>query len=155
MGRCADHGLIVDAATRLGVDMYRRIDRLTGGKAVSIKSGIPGSVGSAACALCQELASKLAADRTSKVWPFEGELERLLQSTSVVVGEMYPRATYATALLDAAPMSRAPMVVAKTDAGVRREAIATLRSAHWVGSLGVELQTRPRLKRVKTISTHA
>ena len=53
---------------------------------------------------------------------------------------MYPRAAYATALLDAAPTSRAPMVVAKTDAGVRREAIATLRAASWVGSLGVELR---------------
>lgn len=130
----------VDAAGRLGVDLYRQIDRMTGAKAVFIKSGVPGSVGSAACALWQELASQLAADRTFKVWPFEGELERLLQSTSVVVGEMYPRAAYATALLDAAPTSRAPMVVAKTDAGVRHEAIATLRSAHWVCSLGVELR---------------
>ena len=41
----------------LGVDMYRQIDRMTGAKAVFIKSGIPGSVGSAACALWQELAS--------------------------------------------------------------------------------------------------
>ena len=53
---------------------------------------------------------------------------------------MYPRAAYATALLDAPPTSRAPLVVAKTDAGVRREAIAALRSAHWVRSLGVELR---------------
>jgi hypothetical protein len=72
-------------------DMYRQIDRMTGAKAVFIKSGVPGSVGSAACALWQELASQLTADRTFKVWPFEGELQELLQSTSVVVGEMYPR----------------------------------------------------------------
>ena len=133
-------GTYLDATARLGVDMYRQIDRMTGAKAVFIKSGVPGSVGSAACALWQELASQLAADRAFKVWPFEGELERLLQSTSVVVGEMYPRAAYATALLDGAPTSRAPMVVAKTDGGVRREAVATLQSAHWVGSLGVQLQ---------------
>ena len=41
----------IDAATRFGVDMYRQIDRMTGAKAVFIKSGVPGSVGSAACAL--------------------------------------------------------------------------------------------------------
>jgi hypothetical protein len=133
-------GTYLDAAARVGVDMYRQIDRMTGAKAVFIKSGVPGSVGSAACALWQELASQLTANRPFKVWPFEGELQELLQSTSVVVGEMYPRAAYATALLDAAPTSRAPMVVAKTDAGVRREAIATLRSAHWVGSFGVDLR---------------
>lgn len=130
----------IDAAARVGVDMYRQIDRMTGAKAVFIKSGIPGSVGSAACALWQELASQLTPSRTFKVWPFEGELQELLQSTSVVVGEMYPRAAYATALLDVPPTSRAPLVVAKTDAGVRREAIATLRAARWVGSLGVELE---------------
>jgi hypothetical protein len=113
---------------------------MTGAKAVFIKSGVTGSVGSAACALWQELASQLTADRTFKVWPFEGELQELLQSTSVVVGEMYPRAAYATALLDAPPTSRGPMVVAKTDAGVRREAIATLRAATWVRSLRVELR---------------
>ncbi|MEO8033053.1 MAG: hypothetical protein ABI837_01380 [Acidobacteriota bacterium] len=133
-------GGYVDAAARLGVEMYRQIDRMTGAKAVFIKSGIPGSVGSAACALWQELASQLTRDRTFKIWPFEGELQDLLQSTSVVVGEMYPRAAYATALLEAPPTSRAPMFVAKTDAGVRREAIATLRAARWVRSLSVELE---------------
>lgn len=139
----AGHGRLrayVDAAALHGIDMFRQIDRMTGAKAVFIKSGIPGSVGSAACALWQELASQLTADRTFKVWPFEGELQELLQSTTVVVGEMYPRAAYATALLDGPPMSRAPMVVAKTDAGIRREAIATLRAAPWVGSLRVELR---------------
>ena len=133
-------GTYVDAAGRFGVDMYRQIDRMTGAKALFIKAGVPGSVGSAACALWQELASELTAHRTFKVWPFEGEIQMLLQSTSVVVGEMYPRAAYATALLDVPPTSRGPLVVAKTDAGVRREAIAALRAASWVGSLSVELE---------------
>jgi hypothetical protein len=53
---------------------------------------------------------------------------------------MYPRAAYATALLDAPPTSRARLVVAKTDAHVRREAIAALQAASWVRSLSVELQ---------------
>ena len=103
--------------------MYRRIDRITGAKAVFIKSGIPGSVGSAACALWQELAPRLTASRGFKVWPFEGDLQVLLESSPIVVGEIYPRAAYATALLDVPPASRAPLIVAKTDAGVRREAI--------------------------------
>jgi hypothetical protein len=66
-----------------------------------------------------------------KVWPFEGELQGLLDSAPVVVGEIYPRAAYATALLDVPTASRAPLVVAKTDLGVRREAIASLKSASW------------------------
>ena len=89
--------------------MYRQIDRMTGAKAVFIKAGVPGSVGSAACALWQELASELTTDRTFKIWPFEGEIHTLLHSTSVVVGEIYPRAAYATALLDVPPTSRAPL----------------------------------------------
>src|SRR5690606_32216413 len=47
-------GTYVEAAARFGVDMYRQIDRKTGAKAVFIKAGVPGSVGSAACALWQE-----------------------------------------------------------------------------------------------------
>lgn len=133
-------GTYVDAAARFGVDMYRQIDRMTGAKAVFIKSGVPGSVGSAACALWQELASELTIDRTFKIWPFEGEIHTLLHSTAIVVGEMYPRAAYATALLDVSPTSRAPLVVAKTDAAVRREAIAALRTAGWVRSLSVDLE---------------
>jgi hypothetical protein len=105
---------------------------MTGAKAVFIKSGIPGSVGSAACALWQELASQLSPDRTFKIWPFEGDLQILLQSTPVVVGEIYPRAAYATALLDVPPASRAPLVVAKANAGVRGAAIAMLQDARWL-----------------------
>lgn len=96
-------GTYVNAAARFGVDMYRQIDRMTGAKAVFIKAGVPGSVGSAACALWQELASELTVHRTFKVWPFEGEIQTLLHSTSVVVAEMYPRAAYATALLRYSP----------------------------------------------------
>jgi hypothetical protein len=133
-------GSYVDVAARHGVNMYRRIDRITGAKAVFIKSGIPGSVGSAACALWQELAPRLTASRGFKVWPFEGDLQVLLESSPIVVGEIYPRAAYATALIDVPPASRAPLIVAKTDAGVRREAIASLRAANWVRWLRVTLE---------------
>lgn len=134
-------GTFVAAASRMGVDLYRRIDRTTGAKAAFIKSGVPGSVGSAACALWQEFGSELLTpDRVFKVWPFEGDFRTLLQSAPVVVGEMYPRAAYATALLDEPPTSRSPLVVGKTHAGIRREAITTLRTARWIRSLRVELR---------------
>ena len=134
-------GSYFDAAARHGVTtMYRRIDQITNAKPVFVKSGIPGSVGSAASALWQELAPRLIASRTFKVWPFEGDLEMLLQSTPVVVGEIYPRAAYATALLDVPPASRAPLIVAKTKAGVRREALISLRAASWVRQLHVTLE---------------
>jgi hypothetical protein len=74
------------------------------------------------------------------VWPFEGDLQVLLESSPVVVGEIYPRAAYATALLDVTPALRAPLIVAKTDAGVRREAIASLRAANWVRWLRVTFE---------------
>jgi hypothetical protein len=133
-------GTYVAAAARAGVGLYRKIDRTTGAKAAFIKSGVPGSVGSAASALWQELVSELTPDRTFKVWPFEGTLEDLLRSGGVVVGEMYPRAAYATALLDVPPTSRPPLVVAKTDSAVRRAAIVALRTARWVRSLDVRLE---------------
>jgi hypothetical protein len=133
-------GSYVDAAAGHGVTLYRRIDRVTDAKAVFVKSGIPGSVGSAACALWQELADRLTTGRTFKVWPFEGDIEMLLHSTPVVVGEIYPRVAYATALLDVAAGSRAPLIVAKTDLGVRREAIASLRGASWVRWLRVRFE---------------
>src|SRR5262249_2281870 len=66
-----------DTAARLGVDLYRQIDRLTGAKSVFVKAGIPGSVGSAASSFWQELAPLVNAPRSFKIWPFEGELQAL------------------------------------------------------------------------------
>jgi hypothetical protein len=134
----------VDAAGRHRVDLHRWIDRVTAAKPVFITSGIPGSVGSAACALWQELALHLTSGRTFKIWPFEGDLQTLLQSTPVVVGEIYPRAAYATALLDDPADLRPALIVAKTDAGVRRAAIAALHAASWVRRLRVTLQDMDR-----------
>jgi hypothetical protein len=140
--RAADGGLsaYVDAAASRGVSIRRSIDVKTAAKSVFIKSGIPGSVGSAACALWQELAPLLRRDRTFTVWPFEGDLQMLLRTSSVVVGEIYPRAAYATALLPMSPISRSRLSIAKTDAGVRRQAIASLREAGWIHSLGVKFE---------------
>jgi len=129
------------AAAQQGVGLYRAIDKTTGAKTLFAKSGIPGSVGSAACALWQELGPRLARSRTFRVWPFEGDLEILLKSGPVVVGEIYPRAAYATALLDASAALRSPLALAKTDANVRCKAIATLRAAEWVRLLGVTIES--------------
>jgi len=118
-----------NAAAQQGVDLYRAIDKRTGAKTLFAKSGIPGSVGSATCALWKELGPLLEMSRTFRVWPFEGALQALLESSPVVVGEIYPRAAYATALLDA---PRPPLVLAKTHADVRRKAIADLLAADWV-----------------------
>jgi hypothetical protein len=64
-----------NAAAEQGVNLYRAIDKATGAKALFAKSGIPGSVGSAACALWQELGLRLPTSRTFKVWPFEGDMQ--------------------------------------------------------------------------------
>jgi hypothetical protein len=92
------------------------------------------------CALWQDLAPLLTVDRTFTVWPFEGDLEMLLRTSSVVVGEIYPRAAYATALLPMPPISRSRLSVAKTDASVRHQAIASLQDADWIHALGVTFE---------------
>ena len=130
----------VAAAASHGVIIRRSIDVQTAAKSVFIKSGIPGSVGSAACALWQELAPLLREDRAFTVWPFEGELQMLLRTSSVVVGEIYPRAAYATALLPMPPICRSRLSVAKTNASVRRQAITSLREAGWIHALGVKFE---------------
>jgi hypothetical protein len=128
------------AADRMGVALYRSIDRLTKAKSLFAKSGIPGSVGSAACALWRDLGTRLAQSRSFRVWPFEGDLELLLRSAPVVIGEIYPRAAYATALLDTPATVRPPLAVAKTDVTVRGYAIKVLQRAEWVRALSVSIE---------------
>jgi hypothetical protein len=131
----------VQAAAEQGVSLQRSIDRLTGAKPLFVKSGIPGSVGSATCALWQELGSLLAdRDRKSRVWPFEGILDDLLASAPVTVAEIYPRAAYATALLDEPPANRPRLMIAKTDKEMRKEAVAALRKGEWVRNWAVQIQ---------------
>lgn len=130
----------VDAAASDEVSLYRGIDTQTSAKSVFIRSGIPGSVGSAACALWQELAPLLTAERAFTVWPFEGDLRVLLRTSPVVIGEIYPRAAYATALLPSPPISRPRLSIAKTDASVRGQAITSLGNTDWVHSLDVTFE---------------
>lgn len=122
------------------IPSWRAVDAATKAKTLFAKAGIPGSVGSATCALWRELGPRLTVDRSFKLWPFEGDLGDLPQSTPVVVGEIYPRAAYATALSDASAESRAPLMVSKTRADVRRDAITTLLGKDWVRRLDVSIR---------------
>jgi hypothetical protein len=125
-------------ARKLGIDeLDRQIDKVTGAKPVFVTSGIPGSVGSAAIALWCELIPLLSKERPFRVWPFEGKLPELLAAGAVIVGEIYPGATYAAALAEAIPSPR--IRVAKTRIGVRRTALRTLEAMPWVKNLGIKL----------------
>jgi len=130
----------IQAAAAHSVDLYRDIDRRTGAKSVFIKSGVPGSVGSAACALWQEIGPLLHTNRAFRLWPFEGELPFLRESAPIVLAEMYPRSAYATALLDASATLRPTLIVAKTKKEIRSAAIDRLRTAEWVCDQGVTIQ---------------
>jgi hypothetical protein len=127
----------VRAAEAVGVDLYRAIDRQTKAKSVFIKSGIPGTVGSGACALWKELGRCLNRDRTFSIWPFDGDLESLLAKNRVILGEIYPRVAYATALRDDPPPLRPRVAVAKTQGAVRGAALHALLTTDWVDAHNV------------------
>jgi hypothetical protein len=129
----------IDTAALQGVDLRRAIDKLTKAKTLFAKSGIPGSVGSATCSLWQELGVLLKNSRSFAIWPFEGDLETLLDTTQIVFGETYPRAAYSTALLDQPVVARAPLALAKTDMGVRHTAVRVLQAAQWIAEHGVQI----------------
>jgi hypothetical protein len=120
------------AAASQGVELWRAIDLLTRANTLFAKSGIPGSVGSATCALWHEIGNQLTTDRSFGLWPFEGELGHLLESWPVVVGEIYPRAAYATALSPVRSDKRPPLRLAKTDSDVRHKAMTQLLNTDWV-----------------------
>jgi hypothetical protein len=128
------------AAAGHGVNLYREIESQTGAKSAFITSGIPGSVGSAACSLWQEIGPLLDRERAFRIWPFEGELPVLRASNPVVLAEMYPRAAYATALLDGEARLRPALILAKTKKETRRAAVEVLRSREWVRDQGVTIE---------------
>jgi hypothetical protein len=138
-GKGGLHSYVMTAAQQ-GVGLRRAVDKETGAKPLFATSGIPGTVGSAVCALWRDLGPLLVGSRKFRVWPFEGELHSLLESTPIVIGEIYPRAAYATALLDRIVAERPRLAVAKTNASVRHAAIEQLRTAQWVRRLGVRIE---------------
>lgn len=119
------------AARHGGVDVYRAIDRMTGAKPLFVTSGIPGSVGSAARALWQELTPRMAEPRPFRVWAVRRRLGRAAARECGRDRRDLSRATYAPALLDDAFAFRRPLVVAKTDTHVRRAALEVLGAAAW------------------------
>jgi hypothetical protein len=130
-----------DAAAACGVDLLRDIDRQTGAKSFAITSGIPGSVGSSAVALWRELITSLDDDRV-RLWPCDGEgdltdIASAGRGVRVVVAEIYPRAAYATALLDVPAAARPQVALAKTKPPVRLAAVDALLKAGWRGAAGV------------------
>ena len=138
---------IFNAMRALNVEPLRLIETLCGGNSVFIKSGIPGSVGSAACDIWQALGSLITADRGFRVWPFEGDLARLLVRGSVAIAEIYPRAAYATALLDGTSATRPPLAIPKRNSTVRNEAIDRLSSMDWVQRWHIQLENLSEARR--------
>jgi hypothetical protein len=142
-----------NAAGARGVELSRRIDRVTKAKSLFITSGIPGSVGSAATSLWQEIAKLRNGGRQFRMWPFEGDLDILLRNDRITFAEVYPRAAYSTALLDGSATARPPLRLAKTDANVRSVAIEALVDSSWVGSHKVALKTWTKPATRRTTST--
>lgn len=122
----------IQAAAKHGVNLYRSMDARTRAKTLFAKSGIPGSVGSATCSLWRELGPLLDGNLIFRVWPFDGDMKTLVADVPVVLGEIYPRAAYATALLNQPCELRPPLSLAKTDPGVRFAAIEALKASDWV-----------------------
>lgn len=114
-----------------GFDLLRDVDRQCRGNPVFAVSGIPGSVGSASRALWRELAPMLESKRAFRVWPFEGELNRLLREAPIIVAEMYPRIAYAIAVAPELP-ARPEVPRKKSERSVREEWVSRLLAAPWI-----------------------
>ncbi|MHB8879721.1 MAG: hypothetical protein ACYC8T_39035, partial [Myxococcaceae bacterium] len=125
-----------------GIPIRREIERRTSGKSVFIVRGIPGSVGSGARAVWRELAPLLDTDRAFSVWPFEGTLNEIFGRGKIAIGEIYPRAAYATALSHVLPAR--PRALAKTQRPVRATAVRDLAAMPWVAQRGVRLSDQER-----------
>lgn len=142
-----------DTLKRAGVATLRRADELTRAKPVFVTSGIPGTAGSGARELWKELGHMLGApdavDRAKDpvgstgadftIWPFDGPLDELLATNTVVVGEIYPRVAYALTLSREDAGARTPLQIAKTRRDVRQAALADLQSHPWRSEYAVRL----------------
>ena len=120
-----------------GIPIRREIERRTAGKSVFVVRGIPGSVGSGAREVWRELAPLLNTDRGFSIWPFEGTLDEILGRGKIAIGEIYPRAAYATALSEALPAR--PLALGKTKQFVRDQRVRELQNASWVKNHSVSL----------------
>ena len=130
-------GGLNDFKDRFSDGFLRPIDQLTGAKPLFAVSGIPGTVGSGTRALWKELIPLLAGKREFAVWPFEGELPKLISRHGIVLAESYPGLAYAVALALTLPAAR--WRVAKTKLHARKHACQLLMASPWVQVSGVEL----------------
>lgn len=128
------------AAQRYGINLKREIEILTGGKSLFITRGIPGSVGSSVVSLWREIAEAANQRQTFALWPFDGSLGDLSSGPGVVVGEIYPRAAYATVFIDGFTKCRPQMSVAKTLEHVRGAALRQLNEMSWIAQHQVVLE---------------
>lgn len=135
------------AARSQGVELRRRIELQTGGNPVFVTAGVPGSVGSAARDIWRGLVVARRTGMPFRVWPFEGDRDARLAIEGPIVAEIYPRAAYATALVDEAP--RARMRIAKTDKKgalksernvVRSRAMERLLNTRWQRTASVRFE---------------
>lgn len=126
-----------DKAAKLGVCLHRAIDIETGGRSPLILSGIPGTVGSGSRDVIRGLGNLDA--KKAAVWPFDGPLAVLLASGRVVLAEIYPRALYGHALLDAPSGERCLVSLGKTKGEIRNAAVVRLQRLQWHRVHNVEL----------------
>ena len=117
--------------------MCRRIDIATGGNPLFAVSGMAGIVGSGTRELWKELIPHLTGDRLFAIWPFEGDLAFLLESSGLVICETYPRLAYAAALAESLPTER--MAISKTNWESRNGACDRLAQAEWVRANRIDL----------------
>ena len=72
----------------------------------------------------------LESKRAFRVWPFEGNLNRLLRERRIAIGEMYPRIAYAVAVARELP-ARPEAPRKKARRSVREDWLSRLRAAPW------------------------
>lgn len=125
-------------AAEFGVCLRRAIDLEAGGRSPLILSGIPGTVGSGSRQVIRALGG--LDENKVAIWPFDGPLAALLGSTRVIIGEIYPRALYGHALLDAPSDQRGLIALGKTKGEIRAAAITHLQSLQWHRVLDIELE---------------
>jgi hypothetical protein len=113
--------------------LLRRIDSLVRAKPIFAVSGIPGTVGSGTRDLWMELTPLLTADRDFAVWPFEGDLERVLATRPITLAETYPGLAYAAALAPALPSRR--ITISKTKRDARELVCDALERVSWANEL--------------------
>ena len=133
--------------------MLRKIDGATGAKPLFAVSGIPGTVGSGTRSFWQELIPRLTDSLDFAVWPFEGDLRRLLASRGIVLAETYPALFYAAVLARTLP---APAKLNYQDRPPRSETAFASNCKRLRGSLGTQStsETPTGFGRTTTTSTH-